>query len=107
MKTATKKQTYIKQKKREYASNQAYIQKVVNLIDEAYHETEFETGCLFLEDLFPRETSWGNYYQLHAYNKEFWLWWKTEWKKWEQEFIHYLRGSQAEVTKQLWQEEMK
>ena len=107
MKTAAKKQTYIEKKKKEYASNQAYIQKVVNLTDQVYHETQFETGCLFLEDLFPRTTSWGNYYELHAYNKGFWAWWKAEWKKWEQEFIQYLKDSQVEMTKQLWQQEMQ
>ncbi len=101
------KVSHIKRIKKEYASNQAYIQKVVNLTDLDYYNMEFETGCLFLEDLFPRATSWVNYYELHAYNKGFWLWWKAEWKKWEQEFVDYLKGSRVGITQQLWKEEMQ
>ncbi len=107
MRPVAKKLTYIEKKKREYVSNQAYIQKVVNLTDLDYYNMEFETGCLFLEDLFPRDTSWANYYELHAYHKGFWAWWKAEWRKWESEFVDYLKSSQVEVTKQLWQEEMQ
>ncbi len=98
--------SYTKKIKELYAFNQAYIQKIVNLPNLEYYEMEFETGCLFLEQLFPRKFLWDNYYKAHAYQKEFWIWWKAEWKKWERGLIDYLKINQVKITKQLWMEEM-
>ena len=107
MKPTVKKLTYIEKKKQEYASNQAYIQKAVNLTDLEYYNTAFETACLFLEYLFPRDTTRVDYYRLHAYHKAFWIWWKAQWHKWESEFVAYVKCSPVVITKTLWLEDIQ
>ncbi len=107
MKTTIRKHTHTGKKKGEYASNRVYIQKAANLSDLEYCNLELETGCLFLEEQYPRETSWCDHYQVHAYNKWFWVWWKAEWRKWERDLVKHFRRKQIEVTKELWKEGMQ
>lgn len=90
-----KKRTRIAQMRAKYASNQQYIQKVAGLNDLEYYSLVFETACAFLEEIYPDKAPYKKFYEIASRSPQFWLWWKSEWKKWEGDYVIFLQTNKA------------
>lgn len=91
-----------------YESNQQFIQKVVSLTDQQYANEVFETGIMFLEQMYPpNDKRFAEHYQKHAYSAAFWKWWRIEWKKWENDLVNFLTMSTVKLSQNVWLQEMQ
>lgn len=74
------KTTHIARMRAEYASNQQLIRTELGLSTEAYNALQFETGCAFLENIYPATEGLGKYYRTVSRCSFFWDWWRHEWR---------------------------
>lgn len=92
---------------KKYESNQHFIHQITNLSKDDYSLAVFETGIMFLEQLYPRSTMFESHYKKYAYSQSFWKWWKVEWKKWENDLVNYLALSSLKLSQKIWLDEMQ
>ena len=102
-----KKESHIQKQRTFHARNRKYIVQVLELDASAYNTLLFDTGVLFLEHLYPRDTTYESYYKKVAYDSRFWNWFTLEWKKWESELIDVLKLQKEAIAQEDWQEEMQ
>ena len=100
--------THIGTLRRKYASNRKRVQEELELNDLAYYEMVFETGCMFLEDKYPRSEGAHYEYCYKAFSdsKEFWSFWKREWKNWQDEYLFFLEIDKSQLELWNWKEYM-
>ncbi len=90
-----KTKTRIDKRRMEFESNRQYIQHAVGLSDYNYNLLIYETGMLFLNQLYPEGTSFYKWLSIHERSPSFWKWWKAEWHKWEDEFLQQLEDNKV------------
>ncbi len=98
MKTKTTRIQKIRQK---FLKNESLILQKAGISQEDYNNMILETGCRFLERLYPG-TKFERYYRKFAYNTQFWNWFKAEYKDFENLYVSYLHENKVIPTKQSW-----
>jgi hypothetical protein len=88
-----KVKSYIQSRKTKYEQNRVFIQKVVRLSELEYCKTVFESGAKFLETLYPYGSEYEQYRRIILRDKKYWMWWKAEFKKYEQQIIEIDEGN--------------
>lgn len=106
MKAKTAQKSRIKRLIEKYESNRQYILRIATITDEKYDEVFFEAGCMFIEHIFPEAEGLAKLATKHSRKKEYWLWWKAEWMKWESEFVDYLLLNSNKRSRKEWFEQM-
>ena len=107
MKHQTLSKPRIQSIREKYALNQVYILNTVKVDSIEYNTLVLETGWLFLKELFPSPKQYKSHFRLFADCKLFWLWWRSEWKQWEQELIDFLKINGIKADEGLWTMEMQ
>lgn len=100
-------QTHIETIRQNYLSNQVLIQTAIGLSSSDYKMFLFETGCFFLEDIYPQDMGYEIAYMVASQDKNFWNWWISEWKRWEQELLDHLNDNKLKLDKLTYETEMK
>lgn len=99
--------SHIQAIREKYLSNQVLIQTALELNTEDYQMFLFETGFLFLEDIYPASMGLETPYKVASQDKNFWTWWLSEWKSWEQELLDHLNFNHRKLDKLTYETEMK
>lgn len=102
MKTIAKHKSKTTKLKEQYASNQACIQKAVNLTSLEYYTKVYDTGLEFLNRLYPLHSEFEFYNQFFSKKKSFWVWWKSEWKNTELKMIQHYGQSDLQINSDNW-----
>jgi hypothetical protein len=84
-----KTQTYKQQQIQKFASNRRTIEKALGLTTDEYNQLQFEFGCKYLEDQYPANSEYEQYYKQYAYSSKYWSWWKLEWALWEEDLLQF------------------
>lgn len=100
-------QTHIETIRQNYISNQVLIQAALGLSTTEYQMFLFETGCFFLEDTYPESMGLLEHYKIASRDANFWTWWCSEWKLWEQELLDHLNFNNRRLSKKTYETEMK
>lgn len=78
-----------------FASNQRFILQAANLNLLEYRHLIFESGVRFLEEIYPRDTPFNEYYLFISRDKDFWNWWNYQWQRYQHDYIEYLKDSET------------
>lgn len=101
------KQSHIEKLRKRYANNKQRVMQALGLDNYTYNNFEFETGCKFLEDLYPlNDEVFSQYYKLFSTEKVVWNWWRAEWKRWENELLMHLDYNNHPLTEKIYLQEM-
>lgn len=101
------KKSRIKKIRELYLANHLFIKSYIRIDDLSYNDQVLETGLLFLSELFPENTIYEKYNKRYSFSPKFWIWWTSEWKKWEHQLIEYIQVSDSQLTKSDWASEMQ
>jgi len=107
MKHQTLNKPRIQVVREKYAHNRAFIQKVAKLNEIEYNTLLLETGWMFLEDKFPAGEMYNKYFRAYADQRPFWLWFRHEWKQWENDLTNFITENEVRVDEKFWKEEMQ
>lgn len=98
----------IQKQRKAYASNQAFILRKGSIESQIYNEILFETGCKFLEEIYPLNTVFEEHYKKVSRSKNFWLWWRSEWKLWEVGLIEFIKETKLkQISLSFWKQEVQ
>lgn len=103
----SKRKTHIQIVREKYLNNRQLIQTALELSTEDYQMLLFETGCMFLEDLYPSDLGYETYYETISRHKQFWIWWQAEWKKAESQLLELLNINNFPLNEIVYKTEMQ
>lgn len=98
----TQQKTRIQTERECRESNLKHILAVCGLSLVDYDLTMVEIGCQFADCLYPKDTKHAKYRDLILYSKQYWVWWQSEWAKWERELLLFAQKSNQELTYEAW-----
>lgn len=102
-----KENTHISEIRKKYEFNRLFILMATGLTDYQYNTILFEQGMIFLDLEYPPQTDYEEFRKFVAYDKDFWNWWQSVWKKHENDFVEFVSEWKCVFTAKFYTEEME
>lgn len=90
-----------------FVSNRLSIETATGLNTLEYNNLQFEAGIRFLEERFPVNTEFEQYYMLYSRSAAFWKWWRAEWAIWECDYMNFVRQHNFNLTLKSYQSDLE
>lgn len=103
----TKQKGHISLMREKFRSNRVTILQGLGLTDDEYNNLFFESGCLFLEQLYNRDDKHLSFwYEKLAKDPSFmfWRWFKVEFRILENDWLNILAGGNYPMTQHRFNE---
>ena len=103
--------SHIERVRKHYESNRRHILTELDITTTEYNDRILEIGCRFLELYYPpinpdcieEGREWrSRFYVRYSQDRNFWNWFRAEWKKREDEWLKYMDIKSYGLNRRLW-----